>query len=99
MRTHRPRGRHRGDGHYGGPAAHAAIYTKYRRLVQSIRARKPDLAVLIDFPDVNFRLAKELKRSGIPVLYFVSPQLWAWKTISGAMGARAGKQDARDLSV
>ena len=55
------------------------IYREYRRLVQSIRVRKPDLAVLIDFPDVNFRLAKELKRSGIPVLYFVSPQLWAWK--------------------
>jgi lipid-A-disaccharide synthase len=55
------------------------IYKEYRRLVQSIRARKPDLAVLVDFPDVNFRLAKELKRSGIPVLYFVSPQLWAWK--------------------
>ncbi len=55
------------------------IYKEYRRLVQSIRARKPDLAVLIDFPDVNFRLAKELKRSGIPVVYFVSPQLWAWK--------------------
>jgi lipid-A-disaccharide synthase len=55
------------------------IYKEYRRLVRSIRARKPDVAVLIDFPDVNFRLAKELKRSGIPVLYFVSPQLWAWK--------------------
>ena len=55
------------------------IYKEYRRLVHSIRARKPDLAVLIDFPDVNFRLAKELKRAGIPVLYFVSPQLWAWK--------------------
>jgi lipid-A-disaccharide synthase len=55
------------------------IYKEYRRLVQSIRARKPDLAVLIDFPDVNFRLAKELKRSGVAVLYFVSPQLWAWK--------------------
>jgi lipid-A-disaccharide synthase len=55
------------------------IYKEYRRLVHSIRARKPDVAVLIDFPDVNFRLAKELKQSGIPVLYFVSPQLWAWK--------------------
>ena len=55
------------------------IYKEYRRLVHSIRARKPDLAVLIDFPDVNFRLAKELKQAGIPVLYFVSPQLWAWK--------------------
>ncbi|MES2221605.1 MAG: lipid-A-disaccharide synthase [Acidobacteriota bacterium] len=55
------------------------IYKEYRRLVQSIRVRKPDLAVLIDFPDVNFRLAKDLKEAGIPVLYFVSPQLWAWK--------------------
>ncbi len=55
------------------------IYGEYRRLVRSIRARKPDVAVLIDFPDVNFRLAKELKQSGIPVIYFVSPQLWAWK--------------------
>ncbi|MHB1937367.1 MAG: lipid-A-disaccharide synthase [Acidobacteriaceae bacterium] len=55
------------------------IYREYRRLVRSIRARKPDVAVLIDFPDVNFRLAKELKKSGIPVIYFVSPQLWAWK--------------------
>jgi len=55
------------------------VYRKYRQLVQSIRAREPDLAVLIDFPDVNFRLAKELKKIGIPVLYFVSPQLWAWK--------------------
>ncbi len=56
-----------------------AIYGEYRRLVRSIRARKPDVAVLIDFPDVNFRLARELKRLGIPVVYFVSPQLWAWK--------------------
>jgi lipid-A-disaccharide synthase len=55
------------------------IYTEYRRLVRSIRARKPDVAVLIDFPDVNFRLAKELKKAGVPVIYFVSPQLWAWK--------------------
>ncbi len=55
------------------------IYGEYRRLVSSIRARKPDVAVLIDFPDVNFRLARELKSLGIPVVYFVSPQLWAWK--------------------
>ncbi len=52
---------------------------EYRRLVRSIRARKPDVAVLIDFPDVNFRLARELKKLGVPVIYFVSPQLWAWK--------------------
>ena len=55
------------------------IYGEYRKLVASIKARRPDLAILIDFPDVNFRLAKELKRLSIPVVYFVSPQLWAWK--------------------
>jgi lipid-A-disaccharide synthase len=55
------------------------IYSKYRQLVRSIRRERPDVAVLIDFPDVNFRLAKHLRRAGVPVLWFVSPQLWAWK--------------------
>lgn len=55
------------------------ILKSYRRLVRSIRAQRPDVAVLIDFPDVNFRLAKHLKRMGVPVIWFVSPQLWAWK--------------------
>lgn len=55
------------------------IYASYRRLIRAIRERKPDIAVLIDFPDVNFRLAKELHRQGVSVVYFVSPQLWAWK--------------------
>jgi lipid-A-disaccharide synthase len=55
------------------------IYGQYRRLVASIRSQRPDIAVLIDFPDVNFRLAKHLKRAGVPVVWFVSPQLWAWK--------------------
>ena len=55
------------------------VYGSYRRLVSSIRERRPDVAVLIDFPDVNFRLARELKKLDIPVVYFVSPQLWAWK--------------------
>jgi lipid-A-disaccharide synthase len=37
------------------------------------------VAVLIDFPEIHFRLARELHRLGVPVIYFVSPQLWAWK--------------------
>jgi lipid-A-disaccharide synthase len=56
-----------------------SIYAQYRRLVASIKKRRPHAAILIDFPDVNFRLARELKKLGIPVLWFVSPQLWAWK--------------------
>jgi len=55
------------------------IYNQYRKLVASIKERRPDAAILIDFPDVNFRLARELKKLNIPVIYFVSPQLWAWK--------------------
>ncbi len=55
------------------------VYAQYRKLVRSIERERPNLAVLIDFPDVNFRLAKHLKRLGIPVVYLVSPQLWAWK--------------------
>jgi lipid-A-disaccharide synthase len=55
------------------------IYRQYRKLVAAIRSEKPDIAVLIDFPDVNFRLAKHLDRAGVPVVWFVSPQLWAWK--------------------
>jgi lipid-A-disaccharide synthase len=55
------------------------VYGSYHRLVASIKSRRPQVAVLIDFPDVNLRLARELKALNIPVVYFVSPQLWAWK--------------------
>ncbi|MGB8538982.1 MAG: lipid-A-disaccharide synthase [Acidobacteriaceae bacterium] len=55
------------------------IYRQYRKLKSSLRAERPDLAILIDFPDVNLSLAAELRRLKIPVVYFVSPQLWAWK--------------------
>ncbi|HEX3969160.1 MAG TPA: lipid-A-disaccharide synthase [Edaphobacter sp.] len=55
------------------------VYGAYRSLVAAIRQRRPEVAILIDFPDVNFRLARELKKLDIPVVYFVSPQLWAWK--------------------
>jgi lipid-A-disaccharide synthase len=55
------------------------IYREFRRLKAAIRARRPSVAVLIDFPDIHFRLAEELHRLGVPVIFFVSPQLWAWK--------------------
>jgi lipid-A-disaccharide synthase len=55
------------------------IYGEYRRLVTALKKQRPDVAVLIDFPDVNFRLARELKKLGVSVVWFVSPQLWAWK--------------------
>jgi lipid-A-disaccharide synthase len=55
------------------------IYAQFRKLVREIDRRRPDVAVLIDFPDWNFRLARKLHKRGIPVFYYVSPQLWAWR--------------------
>jgi lipid-A-disaccharide synthase len=55
------------------------IWCEYRKLKKSIRDRRPSVAVLIDFPEIHFRLAEELHRLGVPVIFFVSPQLWAWK--------------------
>jgi lipid-A-disaccharide synthase len=55
------------------------IYQQLQKLKRSLTDNKPALAVLIDFPDVNFRLAKRCHALGIPVLWLVSPQLWAWK--------------------
>ena len=55
------------------------IYREFRKLKRSIRIRRPDVAVLIDFPDIHFKLAEEFHRLGVPVIFFVSPQLWAWK--------------------
>jgi lipid-A-disaccharide synthase len=50
-----------------------------RRLLHSAREQRPDVAVPIDFPDFNFRLMAALHGEGIPVAYYVSPQLWAWR--------------------
>ncbi len=55
------------------------IYRRFREVVTEAALRRPDAAVLIDFPDFNLRLARELHQRGIPVIYYVSPQLWAWK--------------------
>ena len=51
----------------------------FNLLLEEVVRRKPKLAVLIDSPSLNLRLAKRLKRKNIRVVYFVSPQIWAWK--------------------
>src|SRR3954465_13812507 len=56
-----------------------SIYAQFRKLIQEVDRRKPDLAVIIDSPAFNFRVARELHRRGIPVVYYVTPQLWAWR--------------------
>ncbi|MGC9158494.1 MAG: lipid-A-disaccharide synthase, partial [Terracidiphilus sp.] len=52
------------------------IWREFRRLKQAIRTRPPSVAVLIDFPEIHFRLARQFLRKGVPVVYFDSPQLW-----------------------
>lgn len=54
-------------------------YATYRRLVAEADATRPDVFVAIDFPDFNFILARALKKRGIPIVYYISPQLWAWR--------------------
>lgn len=55
-------------------------YAIYRRLVARARTDRPDVFVAIDFPDFNFILARALKKLDIPVVYYISPQLWAWRS-------------------
>src|SRR5512147_2298567 len=54
-----------------------SILKALRRLKGSLEREKPDLVVLIDFPDFNLRLARIAHRKGIPILYYISPQVWA----------------------
>ena len=54
-------------------------YGVYRRLIAEAEANRPDVFVAIDFPDFNFRLANRMRKLGIPVVYYISPQLWAWR--------------------
>lgn len=55
------------------------IWRARRRLIRAAEMTRPDEAVLIDFPDFHFSLGAALARRGIPVVYYVSPQVWAWR--------------------
>ncbi len=50
----------------------------FTKLLALAKREKPDVAVLLDLPDFNLTLAKRLHRLGIPVVYYISPQVWAW---------------------
>lgn len=52
----------------------------YRALVREAERRRPSAAVLVDWPDFNLRLARALRRRGVKVVYYISPQLWAWRS-------------------
>jgi lipid-A-disaccharide synthase len=55
------------------------IYGRYRHLVAEADKRKPGLAIVIDSPAFNWRVARQMKKRGIPVVYYVAPQFWAWR--------------------
>lgn len=55
------------------------IMKVFRKLKSELKARKPELALLVDYPGMNIRVAKICHTLGIPVLYYISPQVWAWK--------------------
>jgi lipid-A-disaccharide synthase len=55
------------------------LLTAMKRLEAAARADRPDAVVVIDFPDFNFRLARRMKKLGVPVVYYISPQIWAWR--------------------
>ena len=56
-----------------------SLLRTYRALTHILRTHPPDLLVLIDFPEFNLRLAKVAKRANVPVFYYISPQVWAWR--------------------
>ncbi len=60
----------------------AKKYLYFRKLfhkcLREIKERKPKVVILVDYPGFNLRLAKEIKKLGIPIIYYISPQIWAW---------------------
>jgi lipid-A-disaccharide synthase len=55
------------------------IYGLFHNLIAEADRRRPDLAVVIDSPAFNWRVARQMRKRGIPVIYYVAPQFWAWR--------------------
>ena len=55
------------------------IFATYRRVVGLLKAESPAAVLLIDYPEFNLRLARRARELGIPVMYYISPQVWAWR--------------------
>jgi lipid-A-disaccharide synthase len=56
------------------------IYGEFKKLLRASAEEKPDLAILTDAPDFNLRVAAKLRQQGVPVVYYVAPQVWAWRS-------------------
>ena len=57
-----------------------SIFSALKVLKSAVKQRKPDVVILIDFPDFNLHLAKFISKLKIPIIYYVPPQIWAWRT-------------------
>ncbi|MGH9494918.1 MAG: lipid-A-disaccharide synthase, partial [Candidatus Sulfotelmatobacter sp.] len=55
------------------------IWGRFKHLIREADARQPDLAIVIDSPAFNWRVARQMKKRGIPTVYYVAPQFWAWR--------------------
>ncbi|HWR72636.1 MAG TPA: lipid-A-disaccharide synthase [Nitrospirota bacterium] len=56
-----------------------SIYRVYARIKDFLRSERPDLLILVDFPDFNLLVGKAAKKLNIPIVYYISPQVWAWR--------------------
>jgi lipid-A-disaccharide synthase len=56
------------------------FWRAYKLLKNAALERKPDAVILVDWPDFNLKLARALHRRGLKVIYYISPQLWAWRS-------------------
>ena len=58
---------------------YSAIKKVFNQILAEVDRLRPKVAILLDYPEFNLRLAKELKKRNIPVVYYISPQIWAWR--------------------
>ena len=56
------------------------IWGEFQKLLRAAEQEKPDLAILTDAPDFNLRVAAKLRKQGVPIVYYVAPQVWAWRS-------------------
>ncbi|MCP4402215.1 MAG: lipid-A-disaccharide synthase [bacterium] len=56
------------------------VFQVYKRLSRYLKEQRPDLLILVDYPEFNLRLARVAKKFGVPIVYYISPQVWAWRS-------------------
>jgi lipid-A-disaccharide synthase len=60
-------------------SAYRKIREAFQKTVKAVNTKRPEVIVLIDYPDFNLKLAQKVKKTGVKILYYVSPQVWAWR--------------------